>query len=194
MTDPTQSLGAAPVPEPTIVREYGGATPEEAAAAYTREATSLVEQGYVVAAQAWSPQRTLVVTYQRPSTAPPPPPAVATDQPATPSGWNAAAAAPASSWAPPPVPVARPDRYCTRCGKFQSPAWTTRCEHCGALYAQYPPASTPPPAGFVPAVSGRSRGTTVVVVVVVVVFVLLVLITLMAIGLAGALDPTFFSI
>jgi len=193
MTDPTQPLGAAPVPEPTIVREYGGATPEEAAAAYTREATSLVEQGYVVAAQAWSPQRTLVVTYQRPPTAPPPP-AVATDQPATPSGWNAAAAAPASSWAPPPVPVARPDRYCTRCGKFQSPAWTTRCEHCGALYAQYPPASTPPPAGFVPAVSGRSRGTTVVVVVVVVVFVLLALITLGAIGLASALDPTFFSI
>jgi hypothetical protein len=33
--------------------------------------------------------------------------------------------------------VAKP--YCSRCGKHLSPVWKTRCEHCKAKYAEFPP-------------------------------------------------------
>ena len=202
---PAAPLPAAPPDPSTIVREYGGATPEEAAAAYTREATILVGSGYLVAAQAWTPQRTLVVTYQLSGAAAPATSTVAPDQPASPAAWAApvasATAAPsaapaptAGAWAPPPEAPARVDRYCTRCGKFQSPAWTMRCEHCGAPYAEFPPATTPPPPGYVPAASGRSRTTTLVIVAVIVVFVLLLAITLLAVGLQADLSDTLNSI
>src|SRR6476469_8507099 len=29
--------------------------------------------------------------------------------------------------------------YCSRCGKHLSPAWKSRCQHCKARYAEFPP-------------------------------------------------------
>jgi len=29
--------------------------------------------------------------------------------------------------------------YCSRCGKHLSPAWKTKCQHCNARYAEFPP-------------------------------------------------------
>ncbi|MGZ3588949.1 MAG: hypothetical protein ACXVAE_07775 [Candidatus Limnocylindrales bacterium] len=157
----------------TIVREYRGATPDEAAAAYTQEATDLVARGFGVAAQAWTPERTLVVTYQR--SLPSPPPLVVAAAPAT------------AHWAPPPAAAPRLDRWCTRCGRYQSPAWAARCEHCGARYAEFPPAPTPPPPGIVLAAPGRSRGATVAIILVVIAAILIVLVFLTSVALLANL-------
>jgi hypothetical protein len=166
------SVGDATADE-TIVREYRGATPEEAAAAYTREATGLVARGYAVAAQAWTPERTLVVTYQRSLPSLPPP---------------VVAAAPATApWAPPPAAAPRLDRWCTRCGRYQSPAWAARCEHCGARYAEFPPAPTPPPPGVVLAAPGRSRSATVAIIVVAIAAILIVVVFLTSVALLANL-------